>query len=634
LVSPIGLVFDLYFNAKFTEFLLLLDSRQEPTGQKEPFYWDFQPPVKEIASQPFARNNPRHPFVALSAGLRSVKIWPRLEDGVITLFPQAWNDTENRRLRYRDKANFIGSLQDVCSPGWLRTFESTQANTRLELMTDPTRPPGEPIPGLFGMTWVFPWAPAYFSLLPNCMEGDGTFKIMADYTLEILHLVYANESLPVALAIFPSESGASYSSLFSHVDEILGFYHMAGLLNTIPLVSDQGSSLEKLAVERGLKWHLCHRHLIERAGASSDYGEWTARLLKCCSPEEFSVVADRVRGEMKAAGIAEIDDAGLTPAQVCELIRHKKDEPAGLKNLRLMLREHQVERWGRWYRFFCPTTSNAAESIHAKLNRDALRVETFLMRLRLVKKLLFMRFDDRNSDLRVSRRSSGNFMRKMAREKELGVVHRDQAAWEHFYVTLNTVRFLRGAQLRERWLFPDWNPRREVLPKFHQRFSVTWPVPDTFLAPPVPPTEWVAPIRNPTEGKIDEFVQSAMTGWGDDVETEDDEKLGDIVQKAVATAVEEAEQRNKASDEEARRRKKVTPTGGNPYFSMIGWDIVGCIGRRLPGKEVKPEYISRIFELGLKWRPENESDELTSEQEIGWRNDVRTAFQAGGFATG
>jgi hypothetical protein len=469
------------------------------------------------------------------------------------------------------------------------------------------------------------------------MEADGTFTIMGDYTLEILHLIFGNESIPVALSIFPSESGQSYSSLFNHVDQVLESFSLKGLLNTIPLVSDQGRSLEALVTERGLKWHLCHRHLIERAGASSQYGDWTARLLRCCSVCEFSCVAATIRGEMRISGLDDDHYEELPPDQIFQMVHQKEKEKKNsvLQNIRLMLHLYRVERWARWLRPFCPTTSNSAESVHASLNHDAFRVQTFLMRLRLVKKLLFTRFLDRDSPLRIFRRSSKNYLRKKARDERMGVKHRDQQAWDEFYSKVNTVKCLSGPQPVEKWTFPRWPQSLDFCASFFSRYSVNWHVPPGFirepeLSVPLPGEPFhgpvsPAPMRRPTEGLLDGYVQSAVDGW-DAVDETDENALKQIVEDACDIAASELSTRRNESDAEAKNRSDAIPAGGNPWYRMIGWEIVGTVGRGFPRKHVNPEHIARIFELGIEFRPDKDTEKLTTDQEIKWHTAVTQAF--------
>jgi hypothetical protein len=121
---------------------------------------------------------------------------------------------------------------------------------------------------LFGFTAVFPWAVQMLSAIrPNCAMLDGTFKILKPDVLAILHLIFANESIPIAIAVFPAETAESYRVLYAHVEATpVGAGVDPTVLSRLPLVSDQGAGLRAFVRERGLEWKHCHRHLIQAAG--------------------------------------------------------------------------------------------------------------------------------------------------------------------------------------------------------------------------------------------------------------------------------------------------------------------------------------------------------------------------------
>jgi hypothetical protein len=67
---------------------------------------------------------------------------------------------------------------------------------------------------LFCLTVVFPWAVDLLTRKPKCAMTDSTFKAVAPYTLAVLHFIFANESIPVAFGISPSETGQSYIRIY------------------------------------------------------------------------------------------------------------------------------------------------------------------------------------------------------------------------------------------------------------------------------------------------------------------------------------------------------------------------------------------------------------------------------------
>jgi hypothetical protein len=115
---------------------------------------------------------------------------------------------------------------------------------------------------------------------------------------------------------------------------------------------------------------------------------------------EFQRVSECIKLEI--AAIQGTTPRGKSPAFVNKHLHEL--------NMMLRLEEpddlHVPARWARWERLGCPTTSNAAESMPAKLNAKTRETRTFLGRLGIAKDVLFKRYDERNSDPRVTRRSA------------------------------------------------------------------------------------------------------------------------------------------------------------------------------------------------------------------------------------
>lgn len=248
---------------------------------------------------------------------------------------------------------------------------------------------------LYSFTCVFPWALDVLRQDPNCVMTDGTFRSLNPYTLAILHAVFANETIPIAFSLAPSESLGLYNQMYEHIIDLMIAHtpetdRKNNMLTRLPLVSDMGLGLKALVKDRGLKWYICHCHIIRAAGAKSRAGRWASRLLKCCSPEEY----DRVRRSIER----EID--GLYKDENGEW---KPNLPGNLEIIRHMLdpnSEHEfygLERWARWLRLGCPTTSNAGESVHGHLNAGTAGEHFLTARLRVVIRALRLRYLTRNA---------------------------------------------------------------------------------------------------------------------------------------------------------------------------------------------------------------------------------------------
>jgi hypothetical protein len=141
----------------------------------------------------------------------------------------------------------------------------------------------------------------------------------------------------------------------------------------------------------GLNWKHCHRHLIEAAGAHSQVGDWVARLLQCSSQDQDERMRACIQNE-----IGYIESIQKESSKAERILNSLK-----FHTLFMMLRPdeadlvHTIDHWAKWLRLGCPSTSNASESTHAKLNAMAGQGRIFLARLSVVKKFLFHRFPQR-----------------------------------------------------------------------------------------------------------------------------------------------------------------------------------------------------------------------------------------------
>jgi hypothetical protein len=81
---------------------------------------------------------------------------------------------------------------------------------------------------LYSVYCIFPWVIDLLLKEPKCAMTDSTFKAVKPYTLAILHLIFANESLPIGFALSPSETAQSYIGLYSMILDQLRAFHSNG----------------------------------------------------------------------------------------------------------------------------------------------------------------------------------------------------------------------------------------------------------------------------------------------------------------------------------------------------------------------------------------------------------------------
>jgi hypothetical protein len=234
-----GPIFSLYLDATFTLMLLYFKPEAWPSGRGGLHVLDcpmglllgLPPPSPDLKSRSAAY--PNHPFILLARRLSSIWSLEVVDRSALALFPSEIGDSmEARRRREAAVHNFLGALQHI-RLGSVKVYASAASGYSLKKISEDI--------SLYGLTAVFPWAIHMLTAMtPNCVELDATFKILKPYILKILHLIFANESITIAIAVFPTETTESYQLLYSHVEAILGHAGVGTeVLSKLPLVSDQ-----------------------------------------------------------------------------------------------------------------------------------------------------------------------------------------------------------------------------------------------------------------------------------------------------------------------------------------------------------------------------------------------------------
>jgi ubiquitin C-terminal hydrolase len=301
---------------------------------------------------------------------------------------------------------------------------------------------------LFSLTVVFPWAIDILMKGPNCLMTDTTFRSVHPYTLPILHAIVANESIPIAFGISPTETALSYHRIYQHItdvqidlqaslfpavlarmspnphqaqgnqpspedpeavkdgddrpeDEYSGpinesaespmkrreIHNVRELLQSIPIVTDQGSALEKFIHDWGLTWKICHRHIIESMGSGTAIGEWGERLLRTFNETEWQREVEVICGEMQRRSSEWSPSAQGYDSLLALLGKHAPGS-----------KHHLADRahWALWLRKGCPTTTNSAESVNGHLNAETYGHREFVDRIQIVVKHIIRRYESRN----------------------------------------------------------------------------------------------------------------------------------------------------------------------------------------------------------------------------------------------
>jgi hypothetical protein len=477
--------FDVYFDTDLVHIAIYSNIEKLPKRTVEfygvRFQWNSSFTEVQITMPRHGEKYPpSHPMVHFQARAFNKQqqhvIRPELEDMFPDAILYAWDALQILRAV---RKNVRRELEQLCE-GSVKFYTYTRPDSKREYRMVPLGTGEDGKDQLFGLTWILPWAVSLIKdAKPSGLELDGTFEALYPYTLEICEGIIANESLPIGLAIFPTETSESYKDFHKHLAETLGEDGEA-ILKKLPIVSDQGKGLDGFTRDQSLIWFHCHRHLLQNAGASSVGGDWLRRLLDAGNLVEARQVAQLIRLEMKA-----LKD------------RQKKLWRTDASRVALMAaldavdasNEDAVKSWARWARLGCPTTTNSAESIHAQLNFRIKRAQSFFHRLKIVKTYLWERFAERDSEeFRVPQRSS----RKWTDEKKAQTSEGNKVFYDELY------RIGRdGPAAGIAWRFP----RITTSP------PEDFPAPEWIPVPKGPPTGWLRKERRNPAVVIEQGAQ-------------------------------------------------------------------------------------------------------------------------------
>jgi hypothetical protein len=530
-----------------------------------------------------------------------------IDSKIKKLFPgEIVNFLLHRQDREAHSSNFIESLHHN-NKGVFKLYTSTQPNTPMQRLGGGKY--------LFGLTYIFPHAVELLSKrIGNCVMLDATFKAMKPYVLSILHLIVRGESIPIALAVFPSENLDGYTRLYQDVIDILDKNRVnRWFLTGLPLVSDQGPALKALVGSFQLQWKLCHRHLIENAGASSPHGDWVRRILECCTIVECRRVIGVIRQEFelldptKRAEYQKSSNLSLLK-RLIHAFACQCDRTTPLDWLGQFPRPFDplpVQWWAKWMRWGCPTTSNSAESIHSWLNanKQEMKNAAFYGRLELVLKQLWSRIDKRNLVVRIQNRYLQN------------VVHALQAkgAWppvagspdfDQWEFSMRLGQAFGDRELFFSWLYPDFQyplrPSVAEVPVDH---------------PPLPPfwepvhKERLARSKAAYLGLLQLDYPSHKQPFS--LENDEDDPKADH-----------------QDDEELPPEALANVPKLNLWYTSAGWAIVRavrCLTPEATWKNAERGWavvIPRVFEIGHEKGFATPQGRLTDVQEATWRSLV------------
>jgi hypothetical protein len=361
----------------------------------------------------------------------------------------------------------------------------------------------------------------------------------------------------------------------------------------LPLVSDLGAGLAKLVRDLNLTWKHCHRHLIESVGANSRTGGWVRRLLLCSSLEEARRAARIIWQEIMLLPL-KVRLPWMKEARYERLLNMLQDvlNPG---------RAFFLARWARWERLGCPTTTNAIESVHARLN-DLLRKEksrTFQTQLMTLKGYLWKRFENRNSKKRKARRSVNRYRDEMGKPGFSEPTEEPAMSCRAFYRALHSPDPEGQFWMNAQWEYPPFFGPTDL----HFGFAQS-PVTDDL------PDGWNAHDANlPPEPEEDSPPAN------DEVDTPDHCLPLPAAWHTVAQA----------------RGHRIRTVDENPEYTAIAWNLIHSVRRlRFNGKWTDDECqttVSYVFSVGGRCYYPGDHLPLSEDEELAWRRDVLTYFK-------
>jgi ubiquitin C-terminal hydrolase len=317
---------------------------------------------------------------------------------------------------------------------------------------------------LFGLTCVLPWAIDILMQRPNCLMTDTTFRAVRPYSLPILHAIIANESIPIAFGISPTETAQSYSNIYAHITSVSTVLQMSltpqVIANARPNPRPRGSNADwdedpasvrdyDLSDQRpeevwAGEWNpneapepsarpqgtdisqvLLSLPLLTDQGKAlaSFVKNWKIKWIICHRHIIEWIGSDTLFGHWAARLLRCYDEAEWqrTVNVIKKEMERRQSEWSihvkGYKSFIRLLGETKKEdthplanraHWALWLRLGCPSTTNSAESVNGHLNAEITVDGDVLINIQVVARHFLKRYESRNTWCgRALRRNAG-----------------------------------------------------------------------------------------------------------------------------------------------------------------------------------------------------------------------------------
>ena len=210
---------------------------------------------------------------------------------------------------------------------------------------------------------IFPWGRQTFSEC-HFVELDGSFRIAKPYVFCVFNCIYYNESYPIGISIAPTESLELYDALCEGPISKTDF-------NGKAVLSDMGAALRSFCCSANAIQYFCHRHIIEKFGASCALSIFARSLLNIMSEDEYQMKRQTIKQEIMLYKIERLCNGNLKAeieSKIDDLIVMCEGENEKYQNHNLY-----YKKWALWIRaeHHVSKTSNHNEGFHRGVNNQA-----------------------------------------------------------------------------------------------------------------------------------------------------------------------------------------------------------------------------------------------------------------------
>jgi hypothetical protein len=260
-----------------------------------------------------------------------------------------------------------------------------------------------------------------------------------------------------------------------------------------------------------------------------------------------------------------------------------------------------LARWARWLRLGCPTTTNAAESVHGRLNTELGALRAYCRRLKVLERHVMTRYYERDSDERVRRRSVNAYHEIMTTGWSQPQDMFSRASWA-FYQALHSTDPHGHVWMPKQWKFSDLD-RDPGVPQVND-----------------------APLGY-TEGKCNEKLPRSWTGESQEVPVERPKVLAldsDIPDecRSLPDAV-------MPRPEDHDHNPRLTGRSDSRFYNAIGWNLVFAVHRVAFGghwsNEQCKDTIAQVFVIGAPYYP-GQGLALPLDDQLNWRHQVMDRY--------